>query len=591
MGKLRVSRPSLRHDRELVREQIKFATRNWTHPVDKAGWWSFATFSWMTRLMYSSYRQPLQMTSIPRLSHKEACRVNSDVLEQLWTKEMALKSDPKFSRVLWLHSRKSILITTIVFLVAIILGFCSTVILVKRVLDWASDKDGTLLDGSIRVTLLIICEFCRVFFFTLTWALSYRTAIRLKTSCMGMIYRKLFRLSDMSDKNAAKIVNLISSDCHTIYEVVVSTQVAIGGPIILTLGAIYICYELGFISLVGMAVFPASYPIQWLLAKASANMRKKSINVRDTRIMYLTQALHSLKFLKMFAWEKHFARLINESRSIERVFLLKSQFLHSFSVVLSPMLPHIGAITTFLLYIQAGNELTPAQGFTALFLFSLFAYATRTISRLLELGHQFRIATRRLEEVLARPETHSEVPYNLQDDTDDAIRLERVCIGRRGSSNNPSWQDSDEALLTTSETDGSVIFGDISLTVKKGRFIGICGLVGSGKTTFFEALSGSIPVERGHLNVFGRIAYVPQEPWVFKGKLRDNVLFGEVFEPVWYYNVISSCCLVNDFGNFGQGDMTDTKDNGGNLSGGQKQRISLARALYHLPSREVFLLD
>ncbi|CAG7829718.1 unnamed protein product, partial [Allacma fusca] len=109
----------------------------------------------------------------------------------------------------------------------------------------------------------------------------------------------------MSDKNAAKIVNLISSDCHTIYEVVVSTQVAIGGPIILTLGAIYICYELGFISLVGMAVFPASYPIQWLLAKASANMRKKSINVRDTRIMYLTQALHSLKFLKMFAWEKH----------------------------------------------------------------------------------------------------------------------------------------------------------------------------------------------------------------------------------------------------------------------------------------------
>ncbi|CAG7644761.1 unnamed protein product, partial [Allacma fusca] len=122
-------------------------------------------------------------------------------------------------------------------------------------------------------------------------------------------------------------------------------------------------------------------------------------------------------------------------------------------------------------------------GFTALFLFSLFAYATRTISRLLELGHQFRIATRRLEEVLARPETHSEVPYNLQDDTDDAIRLERVCIGRRGSSNNPSnpsWQDSDEALLTTSETDGSVIFGDISLTVKKGRFIGICGLVGSG---------------------------------------------------------------------------------------------------------------
>ena len=56
--------------------------------------------------------------------------------------------------------------------------------------------------------------------------------------------------------------------------------------------------------------------------------------------------------------------------------------------------------------------------------------------------------------------------------------------------------------------------------------------MGSGKSTFLETIAGSISYEKGQLNVFGKIAYVPQEPWIFKGTLRENIQFGEVFEPV-----------------------------------------------------------
>jgi len=66
----------------------------------------------------------------------------------------------------------------------------------------------------------------------------------------------------------------------------------------------------------------------------------------------------------------------------------------------------------------------------------------------------------------------------------------------------------------------------------QGSFIGLCGNVGTGKTTFLEAIAGSIKVIHGHLNVQGKMAYVAQKPWTFNGTLRENIIFGEPFEPV-----------------------------------------------------------
>lgn len=60
----------------------------------------------------------------------------------------------------------------------------------------------------------------------------------------------------------------------------------------------------------------------------------------------------------------------------------------------------------------------------------------------------------------------------------------------------------------------------------------MCGHVGSGKSTFLEAIAGAISHDKGQLNIYGKTAYVPQEPWIFQGTLRDNIQFGEVFDPV-----------------------------------------------------------
>ena len=71
--------------------------------------------------------------------------------------------------------------------------------------------------------------------------------------------------------------------------------------------------------------------------------------------------------------------------------------------------------------------------------------------------------------------------------------------------------------------------------------------------------------------------------------MRDNILFGKEYDPEFYQKVVEGCCLVDDFKNLANGDMTEIEEKGINLSGGQKTRVSLARAVYS--QSDIYLLD
>ncbi len=45
------------------------------------------------------------------------------------------------------------------------------------------------------------------------------------------------------------------------------------------------------------------------------------------------------------------------------------------------------------------------------------------------------------------------------------------------------------------------------------------------------------------MEVYGTISYASQEPWVFSGTVRENILFGQPFCGVWYNTVIKACAL------------------------------------------------
>ena len=130
---------------------------------------------------------------------------------------------------------------------------------------------------------------------------------------------------------------------------------------------------------------------------------------------------------------------------------------------------------------------------------------------------------------------------------------------------------------------------NITLNVSNGDILAITGDVGSGKSSLLTAILGELPLCEGAISYHGRVAYVPQIPWVFSGTIRENILFGLPFDDEKFQHVVAICGLTKDLTNFTNGDLTEIGQRGATLSGGQKARVGLARAVYSVA--DIYLLD
>lgn len=145
---------------------------------------------------------------------------------------------------------------------------------------------------------------------------------------------------------------------------------------------------------------------------------------------------------------------------------------------------------------------------------------------------------------------------------------------------------------------------DISFEIPKGKFVGIVGPSGAGKTTFVDILLGLLKPISGSITVDGvdtfsnvrgwqaNLAYVPQSIYLIDGTIKENIALG-VAEKEIDDKLIDKVLHMAELYDFVYSQLDDINTNVGErgvkLSGGQRQRIGIARALYQQP--EVLILD
>ena len=88
--------------------------------------------------------------------------------------------------------------------------------------------------------------------------------------------------------------------------------------------------------------------------------------------------------------------------------------------------------------------------------------------------------------------------------------------------------------VTFGWNDTDVIGSEIEMDIKNGELVTIQGQVGAGKSSLLNLLLGEVKIHSGTMSINGSISYCSQEPWIFLGTIRENILFGKTFDSEKY---------------------------------------------------------
>jgi ABC-type multidrug transport system fused ATPase/permease subunit len=147
-----------------------------------------------------------------------------------------------------------------------------------------------------------------------------------------------------------------------------------------------------------------------------------------------------------------------------------------------------------------------------------------------------------------------------------------------------------------------VIVSDASFAVAPRSHVALLGRTGAGKSTVLLSLLRTLSVERGEILIDGisveqipqsrlrqAIAYVPQDPVLFLGPLRDSIDVAGEFSDQQIATALAQIGLTDFLTSLPLGLATPLEEGGRNISAGQRQLICLARAL--LSKAKIILMD
>ncbi|KAH7102640.1 hypothetical protein BKA62DRAFT_699295 [Auriculariales sp. MPI-PUGE-AT-0066] len=421
-----------------------------------------------------------------------------------------------------------------------------------------------------------------------------------------------------------KVVSLVSTDVGEVHSLPYIFDSITEGIVNVGLLSWFLFKLLGISAIAGYVLFFAVAPFTAYMTRTYMAQFRKVANQRDIRTRAINELLQSIKFIKFSAWETQWTQRILKLREIELAQLFTARIVVEIFNMTWQIVPILIASINLTCYtVVFGHQLTVSIAFPAIIAMSSLAFELNNIPNKFGQYANMTAAYQRIDEFLEEEEVRSWASALKQDrpirgqefdtrlgaanatfqwykytpkpdedeeqDAKPAARWYQRPFGmfRKGTA---STQAEEPAVA---QEDQTFQLRGINVVFPRGQLSVVTGPTGSGKSSLLSALLGEMDCLAGtvmlpkmghHVNsetgLVEGISLCSQHPWLESKTIKENILFGSLYDEERYNAVLDACALTPDLQQMEGGDSTEIGDKGIVLSGGQKARVALARAVY-----------
>jgi len=366
-----------------------------------------------------------------------------------------------------------------------------------------------------------------------------------------------------------RLTTLASTDLENIIDGRDFLMAILYGPLQLVLGAIFLYQILSWSALVGMAVTLITLPIPGYLAGLMNATQQDLMKATDSRIQTITEAVNTLRMVKLFAWEEKISERISEKRAAEMKQVKRKAYVDKAIGTANWMLPILTMITCYGLYTGVQKRtLTAAQVFSSLTVFDMIRGQMYTVTSQLQATIAAKVSIGRMDTFLRSTEMLDEYKDEIKINVKSTEEQGKIYFKHAEFSweNAETRADKSRRGTATAKREWKLCIEDLEFPL--GKTTVVAGKTSSGKTSLLMALLGEMNWAPTRVDAAfnlpraGGIAYAAQEAWVMANTVRENIIFGEPFDAARYKKVLHACALEKDLELFDAGDQTELGEKG-----------------------------
>jgi len=155
-------------------------------------------------------------------------------------------------------------------------------------------------------------------------------------------------------------------------------------------------------------------PLQIILGKVFSKLKSKAVTITDKRVKMISEVLTSIKLIKLYAWEKSFAKIIHDYRKSEKRLIFIMDYVQGFTFAMGFVIISLAPVASILMHTVFEEELSIAKVYTLIGLYNIMSmYLVQGPAGMRALAETF-VAMKRIKKLFCQSE-YKHVFLNCED--------------------------------------------------------------------------------------------------------------------------------------------------------------------------------